>query len=521
MEHALRCNEIKCRVELRERALVTTCSHIFCVDCVSRSGFNGSAPEHRRCPACQSPLPRPDDAVITNLNPSEDYKTSVLSGLSPEAIMECAGRALSFWSYQMTQDLTWESHRCKVLTSRYSELSTSLDNIISDANAQLTNLQNKLASMALDHDSLNRKNEELVQAYKEKNRKLLQTQELYDKLKRRAMLGHIQDAASDAVDTTLQGGSSYAAQQAAQAERGAYEHQFATPLRPTHGARNCVRDWQGHLFPRCGPERTAPVYQLSVRRHIKALDLSIANEDQEGSEPSQTCDRASLSILLGRQGDLNFRPPAPFPAGLPDPLRCQPPFPARKRRASRSRRRRAGFTKEEKAILQHQLPAIAEEAHGDHGPVYELDASSQESVSSIVSVYELDASIQGSLSSIDPVYELEDTSSDNASEASLPSIVVSDYEPIIETNRQLKQENQQMCAFLQEIITRDIIVKEQLDRARGECKAASAALNLLWELVKSNFDGSEHVATPAQIVEFLSTRDIHDIPRLLQSGMKA
>ncbi|KAK2614426.1 hypothetical protein N8I77_001256 [Diaporthe amygdali] len=213
--------------------------------------------------------------------------------------------------------------------------------------------------------------------------------------------------------------------------------------------------------------------------------------------------------------------PAPFPAGLPDPLRCQPPFPARKRRASRSRRRRAGFTKEEKAMLQHQLPVIAEEAHGDHGPVYELDASSQESVSSIVSVFELDASIQGSLSSIDPVYELEDTSSDNVSEASLPSIVVSDYEPIIETNRQLKQENQQMCAFLQEIITRDIIVKEQLDRARGECKAASAALNLLWELVKSNFDGSEHVATPAQIVEFLSTREIHDIPRLLQSGMKA
>lgn len=43
--------------------------------------------------------------MVTNLNPSEDYKTSVLSGLSPEAIMECAGRALSFWSYQMTQDL--------------------------------------------------------------------------------------------------------------------------------------------------------------------------------------------------------------------------------------------------------------------------------------------------------------------------------------------------------------------------------------------------------------------------------
>lgn len=27
MEHALRCNDIKCRVELRERALVTTCRY--------------------------------------------------------------------------------------------------------------------------------------------------------------------------------------------------------------------------------------------------------------------------------------------------------------------------------------------------------------------------------------------------------------------------------------------------------------------------------------------------------------
>lgn len=87
--------------------------------------------------------------------------------------------------------------------------------------------------MNLDHDSLRRKNEELTQAYKEKNRKLLQTQELYDKLKRKAMLGHIQDAASDAVDTTLQGTSSYVAQQA---DRGVYEHQIGTPLRSTQYA---------------------------------------------------------------------------------------------------------------------------------------------------------------------------------------------------------------------------------------------------------------------------------------------
>lgn len=100
--------------------------------------------------------------------------------------------------------------------------------------------------MNLDHDSLRRKNEELTQAYKEKNRKLLQTQELYDKLKRKAMLGHIQDAASDAVDTTLQGTSSYAAQHA---DRGVYEHQIGTPLRPTQYTERADRPGAGPTQP--------------------------------------------------------------------------------------------------------------------------------------------------------------------------------------------------------------------------------------------------------------------------------
>jgi E3 ubiquitin-protein ligase CCNP1IP1 len=51
-------------------------------------------------------LPNPDDVVVTNLNPTDDYKTSVLSGLSPNIIMECAGRALGFWAYQTTQEMS-------------------------------------------------------------------------------------------------------------------------------------------------------------------------------------------------------------------------------------------------------------------------------------------------------------------------------------------------------------------------------------------------------------------------------
>ena len=58
--------------------------------------------------------------------------------------------------------------------------------------------------MQVDQDGLRRKNEELIQALREKSRKQLQTQELYDKLKRRALLGQVQNAALDAVDQNLQ-----------------------------------------------------------------------------------------------------------------------------------------------------------------------------------------------------------------------------------------------------------------------------------------------------------------------------
>lgn len=81
-------------------------SHIFCPDCAGRLGLAGRGQDRRpSCPACNSPLTHPDDAVVALLNPSEDYKTSVLSGLTPHTIIEIASRGLSFWAYQTTQEV--------------------------------------------------------------------------------------------------------------------------------------------------------------------------------------------------------------------------------------------------------------------------------------------------------------------------------------------------------------------------------------------------------------------------------
>lgn len=58
--------------------------------------------------------------------------------------------------------------------------------------------------MQIEQDNIRRKYEEVAAALREKTRKYLQTQELYDKLKRRSTLGHVQEAVADEVENTIQ-----------------------------------------------------------------------------------------------------------------------------------------------------------------------------------------------------------------------------------------------------------------------------------------------------------------------------
>lgn len=86
----------------------------------------------------------------------------MLSGLSPSIIMECAGRGLSFYSYQATQEMfgspradsarsltalhsVYQEYLAKSLTDKYSNLSTQLDQIIHEANSEIVTLRNKLS----------------------------------------------------------------------------------------------------------------------------------------------------------------------------------------------------------------------------------------------------------------------------------------------------------------------------------------------------------------------------------------
>lgn len=203
MDFTLRCNALNCRAQLAERAVVTTCSHVFCNPCSDELGLTAPAGGNRVCPACRTLLSQPDDAVSTSLHPTEDYKTSVLSGLSPSTIMECAGRGLAFWSYQSTQEIIYQEYTVKAMTEKHNTLNVQIDKILNDANSELNILNQKLNNMQIDQDRLKVENKNLVTAFREKSRKHQQTQELYDRLKRKEMTAATQSAAFESVDEVL------------------------------------------------------------------------------------------------------------------------------------------------------------------------------------------------------------------------------------------------------------------------------------------------------------------------------
>ncbi|EFQ96961.1 hypothetical protein MGYG_00005 [Nannizzia gypsea CBS 118893] len=203
LDFCLRCNNLSCRSALAENAVVTTCSHIFCLRCASQGGLSQSQITDRQCPACQSSLPNPDDVVSTTLTPTEDYKTSVLSGLDPTTIIECAGRALSFWTYQATQEIFYQDHLSKTLREKCSVMGKQMDQMAHDANSAIETLQRRISELENGQEQLQKKNQELVNVYRDKCKKHAQMTNLYNLLKNRAIRSQIRTAVSDTVAQTL------------------------------------------------------------------------------------------------------------------------------------------------------------------------------------------------------------------------------------------------------------------------------------------------------------------------------
>ncbi|ETI20948.1 hypothetical protein G647_07291, partial [Cladophialophora carrionii CBS 160.54] len=98
--HHLRASSLPCLTGL----YLTTARHVFCTDCADKTGLTGTPQEQRQCPNCEADLRHSHDVVRNLLRPPDDYKASVLAGLDPATIIECAQKALTFWTYQNAQE---------------------------------------------------------------------------------------------------------------------------------------------------------------------------------------------------------------------------------------------------------------------------------------------------------------------------------------------------------------------------------------------------------------------------------
>ncbi|KAI8638554.1 hypothetical protein BD408DRAFT_312457, partial [Parasitella parasitica] len=90
---------------------------IFCVNCAN-SIFSKSL----TCPACNTGLSESEDIILIQLNPTEEYKSSVLAGLKPEIILDISMRAIAFYEYQTSQEIAFRAMIQKNIQEKYKML---------------------------------------------------------------------------------------------------------------------------------------------------------------------------------------------------------------------------------------------------------------------------------------------------------------------------------------------------------------------------------------------------------------
>lgn len=180
MELELRCNIVKCRSKVRGSAYITSCSHIFCLDCASKT-FNRSM----TCPACHSQLVESRDLFYADLKPTEEWKSMVISAQKPETIAEICSRALSFWSYQMYQEQSYQEILLQSVQEKKSHQESALQVSLQQSKGELLMLKEKLTETVVLLDGERKRFADVSEQLNDRNRQLKKMQTLCDGLRRK------------------------------------------------------------------------------------------------------------------------------------------------------------------------------------------------------------------------------------------------------------------------------------------------------------------------------------------------
>jgi len=139
-------------------------------------------------PACETTLSEPDDVVVCSLHPSNDYKTSVLSGLSPSNILEICSRAISFWQYQIHQENSFQHAVVRSINDKNAQMQKQLENVVREANGEISLLSSKVSELERDLELERRKIRDLQDTSRERDKEYQKLKAQHDKIKRKALL---------------------------------------------------------------------------------------------------------------------------------------------------------------------------------------------------------------------------------------------------------------------------------------------------------------------------------------------
>ncbi|GBM54255.1 E3 ubiquitin-protein ligase CCNB1IP1, partial [Araneus ventricosus] len=137
------------------------------------------------CPACDTTLSGKYDIVKVDLNPTEQYKSMVLAGQRPEVIFEICSRAISFWTYQVHQEIMFQEYVSTKIKERSYQLEKYYENIFQKTRNELDNIKQQLESTRHELEISKKKSAELAEKLKDRIRQHEKLQYLYEALRRK------------------------------------------------------------------------------------------------------------------------------------------------------------------------------------------------------------------------------------------------------------------------------------------------------------------------------------------------
>lgn len=109
----------------------------------------------------------------------------MLSGQSPEVILDVCSRAISFWSYQMHQERVYVEMTTKGMQEKWSSSERYYQNSIVQLKSDISSLSDKYSDLGKQLEVQKRREAEALEQVVEKTRQLKKLQSLCDKLRRK------------------------------------------------------------------------------------------------------------------------------------------------------------------------------------------------------------------------------------------------------------------------------------------------------------------------------------------------